>query len=81
MRLPMVLSAHCNVINNLNERLTGERLSKAEIVPSPNEMAKDRAVVIVTMTYNVLRHAGRCILKIPVNITSVCCDGWAVCGR
>ena len=82
----MGLSARGNGINN--ERLTGLCLRKVEtapididVAPAPNEAAKDGGVVIVTVTNDVLRGAGRCILQIPVNVTSVCCNRWAVCER
>ena len=50
-----------------------------EDVPSPNEVAKNGGVVIVTVSNEVLRGAGRCILQIPVNVTSVSWNDWAAC--
>ena len=51
-------------------------LPGSDVVLPPNEVAKDGAVVIVTMTDDVLRRAKRRSLRICVSVTSVSCDGW-----
>ena len=75
----MGLRARCNGINN--ERLTAPIDIDIVLTPNLNEAAKDGAAVIVTVTNDVLRGARRCILQIPVNVTSVSWNGWTACER